>query len=115
MRRTGRQESELLDTTCEGGELIPGGPTGGKREAGSWSRDGKHERDPISNSVSTKLKRIAEPARKLTGKPSSVVLEADIRSLFDKMVHRHLRSFLDGRGRDGAIRRLDRTLSVANP
>ena len=33
------------------------------------------------------------------------VLEADIRSFFDKMVHQHLRSFLDGRVRDGVIRR----------
>jgi group II intron reverse transcriptase/maturase len=34
------------------------------------------------------------------------VLEADIRSFFDKMVHRHLRSFLDQRVRDGVIRRM---------
>lgn len=33
------------------------------------------------------------------------VLEADIRSFFDRMVHQHLRSFLDGRVRDGVIRR----------
>jgi hypothetical protein len=36
-RRTGHQESELLDSTEEGGELTPGGPAGGKREAGSRS------------------------------------------------------------------------------
>src|SRR6185436_18824941 len=34
-RRTGHQESELLNTTEEGGELNPGGPAGGKGEAGS--------------------------------------------------------------------------------
>jgi hypothetical protein len=28
------QESELLSSTSEGGELFPGGPIGGKREAG---------------------------------------------------------------------------------
>lgn len=33
------------------------------------------------------------------------VLEADIQSYFDKMQHRHLRSFLDQRVRDGVIRR----------
>lgn len=33
------------------------------------------------------------------------VLEADIRSFFDRMVHQHLRSFLDRRVRDGVIRR----------
>lgn len=34
------------------------------------------------------------------------VLEADIRSFFDKMVHGHLRRFLDQRVRDGVIRRM---------
>jgi RNA-directed DNA polymerase len=34
------------------------------------------------------------------------VLEADIRSFFDKMAHGHLRSFLDQRVRDGVIRRM---------
>jgi group II intron reverse transcriptase/maturase len=34
------------------------------------------------------------------------VLEADIRSFFDKMTHGHLRSFLDRRVRDGVIRRM---------
>lgn len=34
------------------------------------------------------------------------VLEADIRSFFDKMTHRHLREFLDQRVRDGVIRRM---------
>jgi len=34
------------------------------------------------------------------------VQEADIRSFFDKMVHSHLRSFLDQRVRDGVIRRM---------
>lgn len=34
------------------------------------------------------------------------VLEADIRSFFDKMVHQHLRSFLDQRVVDGVIRRM---------
>lgn len=34
------------------------------------------------------------------------VLEADIQSFFDKMVHGHLRSFLDQRVRDGVIRRM---------
>ncbi len=34
------------------------------------------------------------------------VLEADIRSFFDKMAHVHLRSFLDQRVRDGVIRRM---------
>jgi group II intron reverse transcriptase/maturase len=34
------------------------------------------------------------------------VLEADIRSFFDRMVHGHLRSFLDRRVRDGVIRRM---------
>jgi len=34
------------------------------------------------------------------------VLEADIRSFFDKMAHGHLRSFLDHRVRDGVIRRM---------
>lgn len=34
------------------------------------------------------------------------VLEADIRSFFDRMVHGHLRSFLDQRVRDGVIRRM---------
>ena len=33
------------------------------------------------------------------------VLEADITSFFDSMVHSHLRSFLDQRVRDGVIRR----------
>ncbi|HYP04728.1 MAG TPA: group II intron reverse transcriptase/maturase [Bryobacteraceae bacterium] len=33
------------------------------------------------------------------------VLEADIRSFYDRMVHQHLRSFLDRRVRDGVIRR----------
>lgn len=33
------------------------------------------------------------------------VLEADIQSFFDRMVHQHLRSFLDQRVRDGVIRR----------
>lgn len=34
------------------------------------------------------------------------VLEADIRSFFDKMTHRHLRDFLDQRVWDGVIRRM---------
>lgn len=34
------------------------------------------------------------------------VLEADIRSFFDRMVHQHLRSFLDQRVVDGVIRRM---------
>lgn len=34
------------------------------------------------------------------------VLEADIKSFFDTMVHSHLRSFLDQRVRDGVIRRM---------
>jgi RNA-directed DNA polymerase len=34
------------------------------------------------------------------------VLEADIQSFFDKMVHQHLRSFLDQRVVDGVIRRM---------
>ena len=34
------------------------------------------------------------------------VLEADIQSFFDTMVHSHLRSFLDQRVRDGVIRRM---------
>lgn len=36
-RRMGHQESELLHRTDEGGELNPGGPAGGKGEAGSRS------------------------------------------------------------------------------
>jgi hypothetical protein len=31
------QESEHLEGTNEGGELNPGGPSGGKRDAGTWS------------------------------------------------------------------------------
>src|SRR4028118_1299627 len=36
-RRTGEQESEARHRGCEGGELNPGGPAGGKGEAGSRS------------------------------------------------------------------------------
>lgn len=36
----------------------------------------------------------------------AVVLEVDIQGFFDSLVHGHLRSFLDGRLRDGVIRRV---------
>jgi len=70
------QESELLSSTYDGGELIAGGPTRGKREAGSWDRDGKHEQVFDLEHVSTKLKRIAELAVGLKARSESMIRRA---------------------------------------
>jgi len=52
------------------------------------------------------LHALRDLRRELMAMGGGWVLEADIRSFFDKMIHGHLRSFLDQRVRDGVIRRM---------
>ena len=47
-QRTRSQESELLNSTDEGGELIPEDPLKGREKPGHGTVMGKHERDLIS-------------------------------------------------------------------
>lgn len=69
-----------------------------------------YEQDFLSCSFGFRPHRSAHHALELVQKSAmvqgAVVLEVDIQSFFDSLDHRHLRSFLDQRVRDGVIRRV---------
>lgn len=70
-----------------------------------------YEQDFLPSSYAYRPKRSAHQAlrdlrEELMAMGGGWVLEVDIKSFFDTIVHQHLRSFLDKRVRDGVIRRM---------
>lgn len=70
-----------------------------------------YEQDFLNCSYGYRPKRSAHQAVQdwngwMTRAKGGWVIELDIRGFFDHLVHRHLRSFLDQRVRDGVIRRM---------
>jgi RNA-directed DNA polymerase len=70
-----------------------------------------YEQDFLPSSYGYRPKRgalhaLSDLRKELVTRRGGWVLEADIRSFFDRMGHGHLRSFLDKRVRDGVIRRM---------
>ena len=68
VKREGRREVGTPHSTEESGELFPAGPGGGKGESEQGAVGGKRRDIPRSVDTYTKLRRVAELARKMPGK-----------------------------------------------
>jgi len=67
VKREGRREVGTPHSTEETGELFPAGPGGGKGESEQGTAGRKREDIPRSDTTYTKLRRVAELARRMPG------------------------------------------------
>jgi len=118
----GDRKSERPIVPMRPGNRAHRDPEEGRGRRGMEPMEGKMSRALDLGSVSTRLHRIAELARRA---PEMVivtlvnhivrggwVLEADISSFFDTLDHKILRSFLDQRVRDGDLPPRSKSMSL---